>query len=506
MESIGTNIEKKTILSKIVFVINIALIFLSCYFFVVLSAKYFFKVKNFSRSEKIFKYTNLTKWHFLALLEQDKKEEANSLVELTDNNELKGIYFWKNDELDKAAQAFENVENNSYSGLVSYKQNKFDEASKSVDKTNDLLLKSYLLVDNKKYSKALANFLKLKHDSGLFKIFLQLKNYPTAIYYLLKQHDNFKNLVAKLLQSKDLIQSKEETKKFIAENSTKMGWFQVLSGNFEEFIAKKTIGERESLSSLYLFLTGDFDSFVKMSNTKDFDSLILSSSMEDNRAIITELSKQYPDLKMYDIVPENIKDNIELDSTNFLIFALGFGLLIVIFVISILFLYRRYQFDLVLQRHKDLEKMDALSIAKRQQMEAKKKRDKTELNISSFITLNIQVEVLDIAYTKLGLRVNPAKLAEQMEKTKIPNISYKIYTVSNTYGLKVKMLSVRHDELAKHQKSGIVLLVLKGDLIALLKNADSQNAFLQFSDKDSRKVPFSALKLSWEGNIIILNL
>jgi len=339
---------------------------------------------------------------------------------------------------------------------------------------------------------------------GFFNVFLEIGNFPTSIYYLLKSGDIIATTIANLILSNKITLPELNLE---LSNNDIANWIYFLKGDFSPVEKFPWYNSQTEIQSIINYINGSPATLLKSNSliiSTFVNTLIPDYQKKSCEKESLELSKTFPQLEIYSIVPDKVYAE-ELNKNYLIFFAIGLSILISIFIASLYYLYRKYKLSLEIQRQKDLEKMDALSIAKHEQMEAKKKRDKTELNVSSFVTLNIQMEVLDLAYTKLGLRVNPAKLTEQLEKTKIPNISFKIYTISNSYGLNVKMLSTTPQELTKQTQAGVVVLVLKGDLIALLKSADTQNAYLQFSQKDSRKVPYTSLKLSWDGNIILLN-
>jgi hypothetical protein len=496
---------KQSLLSRLLLLVNFALVLGSFYFFTILAAKYYLHDNNHKFAGTLFRMTGLTKGYVLSLIEDMRFDKVKQLLPRMNDPELDGIFAWSLYDFDKAAENFARADNPRYRAYSLFKQGQIDKAEEINREIEDPRLESLLLIEKGKFEEACAHLLRMRDYSSLAKIFFKIGNFPTAIYYLLKTGEPFPTLIARLLMSKQDISIPEFSPLYIKNDFE--NWIYLISGNMEKAKYLNGLTRQPGLLSMIHYLEGDLAGFFETLPSgqapllEAFTPLLPES---DYRPLIESLQKRYARIKIFTIPPENV-DTSEFNTTYLAIFAVGLIVLVLIFSFSLFYLYRKYQANQASQRQKDLEKMDALSIAKVQHMEARKKRDKTELNVSSFVTLNIQMEVLDLAFTKLALRVNPNKLSEQIEQTKIPNISFKIYTISNSYGLKVKMLSVKPDELIKKKEEGVIILVLKGDLIALLKNVDAQNAYLQFSQKDSRKVPFSALKLSWEGNIIVLN-
>ena len=491
------------IYGKMIYVLNILLIVSFFYLFCLLSGKYSLHSKNFTLAEWIFKLCGGKQGYITALIQNKKFEKLQSLLSQKSNSEFEGIMAWAKNDFPHAIECFKKSGNDSYLAYALFKNGNINEAKALSEKIDDQKINAHIQILENKFNEAVPALLKTRDYSGLFKIFLKLDNFPTAVYYLLKKGNANLTLLADLLMFKET-DSKLDISPFLQKNDYET-WAFFLKLDMDNIQKIPDLDKQKDLFSLYSYLSGNKDDFFShfSDNYYPFMTQLIShnpanTETEDN------LIKTYEELKSYSFVPEQITVG-EFDKQILLMFSIGLGILVFVFIISLIYLYRQYLSYKTLQRQKDLEKMDALSIAKIQNIEAKKKRDKTELNVSSFVTLNIQMEVLDLAFTKLGLRVNPKKLQEELEKTKIPNISYKIYTISNAYGLNVKMLSVPFTDLPAQTENGAVILVLKGDLIALLKNADAQNAYLQFSQKDSRKVPQSALKLSWEGNIILLN-
>lgn len=498
-----TSIMNHKIYGKMIYVLNILLIVSFFYLFCLLSGKYCLHSRNFTLAEWIFKLCGSKQGYITALVENKKFEKLHAILSHKAPPQHEGIFAWAQNNFPQAIQCFKKSGDHAYLAYALFKNGNIDEAKTLSKKINVKKITAHIQILENNFNEAIPDLLKNNDYSGLFKIFLKLDNYPTAIYYLLKKGNANLRILADLLRFKET-ESNLDISPFLKKNDYET-WFYFLKLDMDKIKNIPDLAEQKDIFSLFSFLSGNKDDFFShfSENYYPFMNQLVSKKIINNE-IENNLIKSYEELKSYSFVPDHIMVG-EFDKKILMMFSIGLSLLLSIFFISLFYLYRQYLSYKTLQRQKDLEKMDALSIAKIQNIEAKKKRDKTELNVSSFVTLNIQMEVLDLAFTKLGLRVNPKKLQEELEKSKIPNISYKIYTISNAYGLNVKMLSVPFNDLPAQTENGAVILVLKGDLMALLKNADSQNAYLQFSQKDSRKVPQSALKLSWEGNIILLN-
>ncbi len=499
-----TSIINDKIYGKIIYFLNIFLIISFFYLFCLVSGKYCLHSRNFTMAEWIFKLCGVKQGYITALIENNKFEKVQSLLSQKSNPQYEGIFAWAQNDFPNAIQSFKRSGDLSFLSFSLFKNGNIEEAKALSEKINNKKINAHIQILENKFNEALPVLLKKRDYSGLFKIFLKLDNYPTAIYYLLRKGNSNLRLLADLLRFKET-EKNPDISPFLKKNDYET-WFYFLKMDMDKIKKIPDFEKQNDIFSLYSFLSGNKEDYFShfSENYYPFMHQLASKNKANHNETENALLKSYEELKSYSFVPDKILGG-EFDKQILMMFSIGLGILLTIFVISLVYLYRQYRSYASLQRQKDLEKMDALSIAKIQKIEAKKKRDKTELNVSSFVTLNIQMEVLDLAFTKLGLRVNPKKLQEELEKSKIPNISYKIYTISNAYGLNVKMLSVPFNDLPAQIENGAVILVLKGDLIALLKNADSQNAYLQFSQKDSRKVPQTALKLSWEGNIILLN-
>ncbi|MBN2144252.1 MAG: hypothetical protein JW774_06485 [Candidatus Aureabacteria bacterium] len=492
------------IFNKLSFIVPLALGVSLIYFFTMLCGKYFILNQDFSVSEKIFRIANEKKGYLISLLENKKFDKAYDWIQKNPDPELEGIYAWATGDYVGAYEKFNRSGNSRYLAYVFFVREELAKARELAKKNNEKKLLSYLFLKEGKYKEAAQYFIQSRDYLALFSLFLKLKNYPTALYYLTRVKTGETSSLA------DLIQSKEKWSKEIPEKDRESGAL-LLQGDIQKALQRISFNKDTALLPVVSFLEGDWENFISspvsfQQKSIFLDSLTIRIMPEDFSPLLNELSNRFEQLKVFYFLPDNLERIDYKTAPIYYLLEFGLGFLIVFFLVSLFYLYKKYTANQVIERQKELEKMDALSIARSREMEAKKKRDKTELNVSSFVTLNIQLEVLDAAYTKLGLRVDTKSLAEQIEKTKIPNISYKVYKISDSYGLRVKMLSVQASDLIAQKQEGVVLLVLKGDLLAMLKNADNDNAYLQFSQKDSRKVPYSALKLSWEGNIIILNM
>ncbi len=486
-----------------IFVIANVILMLSClYVFLLLTGKYYLKSGDFKKSETIFSFMDNTTGKLISLIENGKFDKDEKYTRKGDL--FAGIVSWAKGGYTEALSRFEKA---GYSRELAYTYLKLSEVSKAkalAEQVKDPTLTCYLHLKEGNYAHAADYFLKSNNYIGLSSLFIQLDNLPTAVFYLITSGHPLATMIGQLLQNKELAASGSDSGSGeIPEGDLKF-WIHLLRG---DLASQKISTEQHPFLPLVHYLNGNLDACFEtnLPSTALFLQSMNPAQPESNTAtLLDQLVQGNPALTVYSLLPETI----EVQNRGGLppyIWGIGLGIVGLVFSISLFYLYRKYSATLVVQRQKDLEKMDALSIVKSKDLEAKKKRDKTELNVSSFVTMNIQLEVLDAAFTKLGLRVDPNKLGEQIEKTKIPNISFKIYTISNSYGLGVKMLSVQPQELLKQKAQGAVVLVLKGDLIALLKNADEQNVYLQFSQKDSRKVPYATLKISWDGNIIQLN-
>jgi hypothetical protein len=528
---------------RIIFILNIALLFSGLYIFLLLTGKYYLTIKDFKKSEALFSTLGNSTGKLISLIENGKMDRAEKHAQTTSTENLDpagGTFFTQTDSLagilslakgnyTEALSHFEKTGNPRNLAYTYLKLSEISKAKKFAKKIYDPTLTHYLDLKEKNYAhypKAVTHFFKSGNSIALANLFLQLDNIPTTVFNLISSGYPWATMIAQLLQNEELTQLPLEK---IPAGDLKF-WIPLLRGDLAftgrfdpagrtPFTGRFDPAGRTPLENLeqhlalplLYYLNNNLRDFFKteIPNADSFLQSInptQSDPAASNKAtLLSQFMEANPKLPVYSVLPEKIEVQDREGGFSPHIWAIGLITLTLIFFISLLSLYHKYSLTLLIQRQKDLEGMDALSILKSKDIEAKKKRDKTELNVSSFVTMNIQLEVLDAAFAKLGLRVDPKKLSEQIEQTKIPNISFKIYTISNAYGLGVKMLSIEASELPKQKAHGAVILILKGSLIALLKNADLQNVYLQFSQKDSRKVPYNVLKFSWDGNIIQLN-
>lgn len=478
--------------------LNLVIILAIIYFLCLVGAKVSLKSGYFSVARWLFTITLHSTGTLSTYVEQGKFDKAKDFVDAKSSDYLKGLYEWSVQNYPAAEKLLSSTHSLNELSLVKFKSGQIKEAKELALSSGNDKLYSYILLKENKITDGLKYISKDNDWGGFSAIFFHLGNLPSALYYLLKSNDYMARFFS------DLCFYNENTKTYTEDiiNSVSLApWIQYIRGNYTHF----KNSPNSDLQAAYLLLTEKPALALQIFNgsqSKFTDSLDPIKPGNEFSDIEAELLKD-PSVKIYNFIPADIT---VADINKDFIYTLGIilGILIFIFLITIIYLFQKYKEYLEMQRQKDLEKLDALSVAKHQKAEAGKKRDKTELNVASFVTLNLQLEVLDCAYTKLGLRVDPVKLKEQVDNTKIPNISYKIYTISNAYNLQVKMANIQPQDLIK-QKAGAIILILKGDLIALLKRADNENAYLQFSQKESRKVPYKALKLTWEGNIIQLN-
>jgi len=489
---------KNKIISLLFLVLNTAIALVCIYFFMVVSAKYFLSGGDFKKAEKLFSFTGNVPGKVITLIRSQKWDDARKIA-LKGSDEVQGIMAWAEQDYVRAAKLLkEGGSKAEYYAVANYLSGQEDEGTPIPP-----IVKGQMSLVQNHYADAAKTFLDIRHLGGLAALFLKLDQMPSAIVYLHKTGEFQAGILARLLQHMENVDDQKL-------NPQQMGtevrlWIDCLRGTPER--ARKTITTTSSTVALPMIdtLLGTPEKALEHpAGAATFDQLLLWRTRPSRQKEFDEVISRNPSLKPFHIVPPTILEPMQ-ETKVITYFGIALAILILVFIAALIQLFKKYQASLIVHRHKELEKMDALSISKYQSSQAQAKRDKTELNVSSFVTLNIQVEVLDVAFAKLGLRVDPKKLAEQLEQAKIPNVSYKIYTISNSYGLNVKMQSIDAKELPKLKSHGAVVLVLKGDLIALLKRADGKNAYLQFSTKDSRKVPYPALKLSWEGSIITLD-
>jgi len=486
--------------SKILWGVNIALgllLVLSCFR---LTGKFLLHSGKYNVATNIFHITGPTVWELISLIENGDRDKAHELTKQKDQDLLNGIMAWTEQDYPAAGASFKKEGHDRFLAYTRFKEGNWEDIIADIEKNKIPILTPHYLLQQTEYKEAVRSFLENSDNAGLGSLFLRLRNEPSAIYYFYRHGHPHTQYLAKLLAGMSL-----EAPPPSGSGQEIKSWYATLQGDLEQAQALVDPQRAPGLHSTLATLTHGVSSVAtEQLSHLSTDSFFPEYNLENYLALTKEITLANEDLKVFSVLPQ-VLDEREISTTYMTLFAITLAVLFTGFTIAVFYLYRKYKLSLVSERQKDLEKMDALSFAKAQSLEAKRKRDKTELNVSSFVTLNIQLEVLDAAFTKLGLRVDTRKLAEQIEKTKIPNISYKVYTISNSYGFDVKMQSTEFKDLSKLKKHGAVILVLKGDLIALLKRADNQNAYLQFSKKDSRKVPESALKLSWEGNLITLN-